>query len=69
MVTFNGVTNIVDNTPLPQSAFSTDTCLTGGGAHFYNDWFYSNWYTNYPHYSGLHTNQLEIFTVYLSLQR
>ena len=43
METFNGFTEIIDRSPLPQHVFSTDACPTGGGAQFGYDWFYSNW--------------------------
>ena len=69
METFNGFTEIIDRSPLPQHVFSTDTCPTGGGAQFGYDWFYSNWETDFPYFSGLHINKLEDFAVYLAIQR
>ena len=69
METFNGFTKIIDQSPLPQHIFSTDTCPTGGGAQFGYNWYYSNWEADFPYFSGLHINKLEVFTVYLAIQR
>ena len=49
--------------------FSTDACPTWGGAQLDQDWFHSNWKADYPHFSELHINKLEVFTVYLSILR
>ena len=69
MEIFNGFTEIIDRSPLPQHIFSTDACPTGGGAQLGQDWFYTNWKADFPHFSGLHINELEFFTVYLAIQR
>ena len=69
MKIFNGFTETIDRSPLPQHIFSTDACPTGGGAQFGQDWFYTNWGTDFPHFSGLHINKLEVFTVYPAIQR
>ena len=66
---FNGITEIIDSKPIPQSHFSTDACLTGGGENLGQDWLYSIWEADYPHFSGLHINELEIFTVYLAAKK
>ena len=69
MEIFNGYSEIIDRSPLPQHVFSTDACPTGGGAQFDQDWFYSNWKADYPHFSELQINKLEIFPLYLSILR
>ena len=69
MKTFNGFTEIIDRSPLPQHVFSTDACPTGGGAQFGYNWLYSNWEADFPYSSGLHINKLDVFTVYLAIQR
>ena len=66
MECFNSMTEIVHSKPIPQLHFSTDACLTGSGRNLGQNWFYTNWETDYPHFSGLYINKLEIFTVYLA---
>ena len=68
--TFNGFTKIIDQSLLPQHVFSIDACPTGGEAQFGCDWFYLNsWEADFPYFSNLHINKLEVFTVYLAIQR
>ena len=69
MECFNDTTEILDSKPMPQSHFSTDAYLTGCRGNLGQDWFYSTWEADYPHFSGLHINKLEIFTVYLAAKR
>jgi hypothetical protein len=42
----------------PSFEFSSDACLSGGGAHFLDDWFYVNWRVDGPLYAQAHINVL-----------
>lgn len=69
METFNGITFFVDTEPQTLDQFSTDACLSGGAAHFHEDWFYTNWARDHPQLQEYHINKLELYTVLLSLRR
>jgi hypothetical protein len=66
---FNGTCKFRCDVPLPNYCFSTDACLTGGGAFFGADWFHVNWLMDCPELHGRHINELELATVVIALLR
>ena len=67
LVNFHGCCNFVCDVPLPAFMFSCDACLSGGGAHFGEDWHFWLWHVDFPEIEDSHINVLELFTVLLSL--
>ena len=66
---FNGTAFFITEDAVPSCAFATDACLNGGGASFYQDWFYCNWTLDTPHIADCHINLKELYTVFLSAKR
>jgi hypothetical protein len=66
---FHGNCSFVCDQVLPAHCFSTDACLSGGGAHFLSDWIYCNWELDFPSYSKCHINVLELLMVLVSIKR
>jgi hypothetical protein len=66
---FNGTCAFTCDLPLPNFCFATDACATGGGAFCGIDWFYASWECDFSWIVGRHINELERFTVFLSLVR
>lgn len=66
---FNGTAFFIDEDAVPSCAFATDACLAGGGASFYQDWFYCNWAIDMQHIADYHINLKELYTVFLSAKR
>ena len=54
---------------MPSFEYSMDACISGGGAHYGEDWFYLNWPLDCPEMVGLHINVLELKTVLESVKR
>jgi hypothetical protein len=66
---FHGSCPFKCDVPLPSYHFATDACEEGGGGFLLTDWFYANWELDYPEMKGRHINELELFSVVLSLRR
>ena len=67
LIFFNGRCSFSCDVSLPSLCFSSDACLTGGGAHLAHDWFYCNWLVDHPVSSQSHINTLELLTVLLAI--
>jgi hypothetical protein len=66
---FNGKSPFPIDLPIAKYTFATDACLIGGAAYFELDWFYVNWYLDYPEYAESNINVLELLTVLESARR
>ena len=53
----------------PSFEFSSDTCLSGGGAHFRDDWLYVTWRVDEPLYMQSHINILELLMTLCAIKR
>jgi hypothetical protein len=60
---FHGVASFSCDQVLPSHEFATDACLSGGGGHFGQSWFYVSWFKDYPELVSAHINVLELKTV------
>ncbi len=67
--TFNGTANFIADEPVPDHIFTSDACSTGGAAFFAGDWFYSNWFKDFPQVEDMHINLKELFAVVLATRR
>ena len=65
---FHGTTQFNCDAPLPSHEFSTDACLTGGGAHYLTEWFHVNWQEDFPEFVGAHINVLELKSVEIAAE-
>ena len=61
--------SFISDKVLPSHKFGTDAWGTGGGAHFRNDWVYSNQALEFPDEVESHINVLEIRMVLVALRR
>lgn len=66
---FHGFTPFPSDVALPSFQFSTDACLSGGGAAFRGDWLYVSWLIDYPSFAESHINVLELLTVLVAAER
>jgi hypothetical protein len=66
---FHGFCPFFVDIPLPSHVIATDACMSGGGAHFYDDWLYVHWESDFPSLSGVHINVLELEMVHQSALR
>ena len=67
---FNGKTYFVTSEPTATAEFSTDASLVGScREHFFDDWFYVHWQSDFPDLHTRHINELKLFTVLLALRR
>jgi hypothetical protein len=69
LLDFHGNSPFVNDIPLPSFAFASDACLSGGAAHFDDDWFYTSWKWDHPEVLGSHINIFELKTVLESAKR
>lgn len=66
---FHGKTRFVQDYVEPEAEFITDACLVGGGGHFDNQWFYTNFSVDHPESKNEHINCLELLTVLVGARR
>jgi hypothetical protein len=69
LVDFTGLCHYACDVVLPSYCFSTDACLTGGGAHLMHDWCYFDWLVDFLHYAHAHINVIEMLTALLLIKR
>ena len=65
--TFNGKCNFLD--PRPLTSLQTDACDVALGAAFESDWFYCNFFVDFPALTSLHINYKEAICIVLSALR
>jgi hypothetical protein len=66
---FHGFSPFVCDIPVPSYSFASDACLSGGGAHFKQDWVYFKWSVDFPEFTEAHINVLKLKTVLESVKR